>query len=452
VNSRILWCLPILLILVTACGETRHQPTAPEAAALSASPRSMQMVPPRQETTWSKMSPEELWDHVAAFDTSVVIGLKAPGASRGIWRGQVLLDVSERSAARSAVHAVAGLTPTAEMDTLPVLDVRVASPQAIAVLRELPVVDYVEPGVMDIRHSSTKGCEYPAWTGTADTTAWGDLLPPHFTRADVQIDRAWNRSQGGDVVVGVMDTGVSYYQNHLHGWFDTGQSSGRWYTLESVLPGDGSHAAWHDQCGHGTRVTGAAVGPMNGDNMVGAAWKSDLVGVRMTDDVIMPKTTATAEAISVAASYVPPGQTPHNRRVVIMAWGHKDSYSTVADQIEWRYHQNGALFVAASGTSGWFTSWIGVVFPARMNEVIAVSAVKSNYSRSSSIHYGSEVELTFLLDELTMGFVSPDLAEVSGSSGATAVVGGIAALVWAQYPSAGRDWIRNRLRWSGHNY
>jgi hypothetical protein len=32
------------------------------------------------------------------------------------------------------------------------------------------------------------------------------------------------------------------------------------------------------------------------------------------------------------------------------------------------------------------------------------------------------------------------------------VVTGIAGLIWSQYPNASRDWVRQRLRWSAHNY
>jgi len=453
-RHRSLSSLPLLALLLGACADHPQDPLAPQeelSHSLQASHSPVPgEVPPRGETGWSRMSAEELWEHVATFDTTLVVGLKRPDAARGIWRGHLLIGSAEREAARDAVLSIAGVELIGESDLLPLVEVRAESPEAVAALRALPVADYVEPGIMDIQLSGTKGCEYPAWTGGGGTTPPGDLLPLHYTRNDAQIDRAWNRSRGGDVVVGITDTGVSYYQNHLHHWFATGESTGRWSYHTSVLPGDGSHPAWHDQCGHGTRTTGAAVAPMNGDNMVGVAWRSDLITVRFTDDVVMPRTEETAQAIAIAASYTPHDQTVHPRRVVGMAWGHWSDFSTVADEIERRYEQNKVLFVGASGTSGWFGTWTGVVFPARMNEVIAVSAVNSDYSSHGSVHYGPEVELAFIIDQATTGFVSPDIALIAGSSGATAIVTGIAALTWSQYPTANRDWIRQRLQWAGH--
>lgn len=356
------------------------------------------------------------------------------------------------AAARQAVAELSGVHFLSEIETIPAIEVRATGPATIVAIRALPVTDYVEPGVMDVRFFGTKGCDYPQWTGSADTTDLGDILPPHYARDAVQITNAWNRTQGSDVVVAVIDTGVSYYQNHLHASFATGQSAGRWHAHHSVLGGDGSHPAWHDQCGHGTRTTGVPTAPMNGGNMVGVAWKSDLLTVRFADGVVMPKTSKTVEAIAIASSFTPPEETEHHRRVVSMAWGHPSSYASVADEISGRYHQNGVLFLAASGTSGWYGSWTGVVFPARMDEVIAVSAVKLTYSGSSTVHYGPEVELTFFLHQVTTGFVTPDMNWLAGSSGGVSAVTGIAALVWSRYPDADRDWIRWRLQWAGHNY
>jgi serine protease len=383
----------------------------------------------------------------------------ARGAARGIWRGRLLIDEADRSAARDAVLDVPGVELTVESETLPALELRAGGPESVAALRGLPVADYVEPGVMDIQLSGGKGCESPTWSGSGDPTESGDLLPPHYGRSDVQIDRAWNRSQGANVVVSITGTGTSVYQRHLTWSFSSGQSTGRWASHQSVLDGDGMHSDWHDQCGHGTRTAGVPVAPMNGENMVGVAWRSDLLSVRFTDDVLMPRTLNTVEAIWRASTFTLEGEEQHHRRVVGMSWGHACPYSPVADEISGRYHQDGVLFVGASGTSFWSGDRFGppgcpsgVTFPARLDEVIAVSGIKLDYSRTAKVHYGPEVELAFLLYQATTGFSSDQIASIDMSSGATAAVVGIAALVWSRYPGADRDWVRSRLRSSGHNY
>jgi hypothetical protein len=52
-------------------------------------------------------------------------------------------------------------------------------------------------------------------------------MPPHYQRADVQIDLAWNRSQGAGVVLGLTDTGISDQQQHLLSRFADGHCGGR---------------------------------------------------------------------------------------------------------------------------------------------------------------------------------------------------------------------------------
>jgi hypothetical protein len=80
----------------------------------------------------------------------VVVGLKAPGIARGIWRGQFLIIPAGRNAARERVQQVSGVTILQESASLPALEVKIRSLQALSALRALPVIDYVEPAVMEI--------------------------------------------------------------------------------------------------------------------------------------------------------------------------------------------------------------------------------------------------------------------------------------------------------------
>jgi hypothetical protein len=268
------------LVVIWGCSDDPAQPFAPDGEPTAppefSAEYSPDQVPPREDNHWARLSAQELWDHIAGLDSTLVVGLKNPEEPRGFWLGEFLLDETELAAARNLVESVDGAELIDESEILPLVDVEARGPEVIEALRALPVADYVEPGLMDIQLAGTKGCEFPAWSGPADTTQWGDTIPPHYTRDPIQVHNAWNRSQGADVVVDVTDTGISYYQNHLNDGFASGQSTGRWDFHTSVLSGDGSHPAWHDQCGHGTRTAGVPIAPMNGGNIVGVAWRSDL--------------------------------------------------------------------------------------------------------------------------------------------------------------------------------
>jgi hypothetical protein len=41
------------------------------------------------------MSDEELWSHIEYSERTAVVGLKAPGAVRGVYQGRLLLDRTE---------------------------------------------------------------------------------------------------------------------------------------------------------------------------------------------------------------------------------------------------------------------------------------------------------------------------------------------------------------------
>jgi hypothetical protein len=188
--------------------------------------------------------------------------------------------------------------------------------------------------------------------------------------------------------------------------------------------------------------------------MMGAAWKANAVSVRQGNGVstsagINSANAASAVVMAVENRFYYP-QWVNQRRIVSMAWGAVSNHSNVEDAIRYT-HGLGALHIAASGTSGWYLPGVvGVVFPARMEQVIAVSAVNPDGSQASGIHYGSQVELSAYIDQLGTGQFTTQTRTVAGSSAATAAMAGIAALVWTQYPNESNQQIRQRLRAAGH--
>lgn len=121
------------------------------------------------------------------------------------------------------------------------------------------------------------------------------------------------------------------------------------------------------------------------------------------------------------------------------------------NEIEYWHYKKGVLFPGAAGTSG---CWDGildsnVVFPAQMPEVIAVTGISyPGGGIPCGIHYGKEVELTAYLDVPTTGQHTADVVGIGGSSNATAIISGIAALVWSRSPQLTRDQVHTRLQQS----
>jgi hypothetical protein len=222
------------LAAVAACTDAATAPTGPSAAGPAAAKQQPARpdgvagaIPTRAQErpgTFADMPDRELWEHIAFSDGRAVVGLKAPGAARGVWRGEVLVDMATASQARQAVARHAGVTLVAADEVLPLLDVVIAGPEALQKLRRLPLVDYVEPARArgDIAQwGSVGGCGWPgAWDGEPlVTTARGDR---HSVRFDAMaIPAAWDvltagrRTSGAGVTIGSIDTGISVDQAEL---------------------------------------------------------------------------------------------------------------------------------------------------------------------------------------------------------------------------------------------
>ena len=143
-----------------------------------------------------------------------------------------------------------------------------------------------------------------------------------------------------------------------------------------------------------------------------------------------------------------------------MSIGDLFNSGTVADGIRYAYGK-GKLIFCAAGTSTSFTNWAGVVFPARMSETVAVTGVKegSRYQRCNNCHSGRQVDFTMVMQRadsdrtsLTLSDSGDGLAYIGGSSVATAMTAGVAALVWSQNPSWDREAVLQRLKESADLY
>lgn len=450
------FAMMIVTTAVIACGRDDRAPLEPatSSAKMATSDGVMTLdptaIPDRAADyggQWVTMSNRDLWDYIVGYDSLVNVGLKAPGVARGIWRNQWLITPAGVLEGRRAVLAIPGAEFVKDLTGLPAIQLRVLDPSALSLLRALPFVDYVEPNALGGGFAESLSCGYhPLQPQNPVESFAGDTMPPHLLRLDTQISKAWNRARGEGVVLGLTDTGISGTQGQLLGSFDVGYSSGRWHYYTGVLGRD-----WRDSCSHGTRMAGVMTAPMNSENVAGVAWRSHLVSANQADGVFFINGDYASEAIRIAAQQVAPGQPASSRRIVTMAWQSEDS-NVIADVIRYWYSE-GRLFIAASGS----VDYRGIAFPAQMSvEVIAVSAVNGgDYSEINGwngINYGDFVDLTFPVDQLTNGEFTNAFVSLGGSSGATAAVSGIAALVWSQYPNESNIQIAQRLEESGHIY
>lgn len=356
---------------------------------------------------------------------------------------------------------------------LNIIDVIVKDQKTLFELRKYKYIRYVEPGDYKFfqyeeenganRSSGSSGCGFESETlsSTDYTTITPNAkVPWNFYQHN--IPSAWSKSTGAGVTIGVIDSGISPNQSLLGSNFNNGDSSGRSVQkfgtyVDSIWPWSTSTDGPNDKCGHGTSMTSAATAPRNNKGLpVGVAYNANLISYRAASNVVLE---GYQEQKGVQKAFVGLGNNAAVK-IISMSMGHIFSVGRIEDGV--RYANNrGKLIFCAGGTSTSFTNFVGVIFPAWMNETVAVTGIKegSGYNKCSSCHSGSKIEFTIVMERSGSGNTSPVLSYyenqsdyVGGSSVATATTAGIAALVWSKYPSWNKDQVLNKLRQSSSLY
>ncbi len=276
------------------------------------------------------------------------------------------------------------------------------------------------------------------------------------------IPDAWGLSTGKGITVGLIDTGLSPNQALLGSKFNDGASSGKrverfgtfvdsfwWWSRTTDGP--------DDKCGHGTQMGAVIASPRNDEFMpVGVAYNANLVAYRGTGDVVINgyhEQRGVSNALRALADR-------SDVKVISMSIGWIFTIGNVRDAIKYA-HSKGKMIIAAGGTSTPFTNFVGVIFPASMSETVAVTGISDNgYKKCNICHEGSRIDFTLVMQRASdarrnvpaLGFTTGSQTYVSGSSVATAMTAGIAALVWARNPSMTRNQVLDKLRRAGDFY
>jgi subtilisin family serine protease len=287
------------------------------------------------------MSDEVLARKAAEAHGRVFIGFKDPGTDAGVdEKGRVLASQSSIGAAKALLRQ-RGIPLEFEFLDMPAVIARIPT-AAVADLRHHPLIEYIEP-------------IFPG-TYDAQTTTWNVQR--------VRAPQAWTSSTGTNAKVLITDSGIENTQPDL--------APAVVQSCENP-PGNGL-----DQFGHGTNVAGIVAAVNNDVQVVGAAY-----GVELWSS----KIGAFAPDPGYAACAVQFGRTNHVD-VISMSIG-VSPYTTLTDQINAAYNQDGIVIVASAGNN----NGGAVSYPATLDAVIAVSATDNNNNFASFSSAGSKVEL-----------------------------------------------------------
>jgi len=230
--------------------------------------------------------------------------------------------------------------------------------------------------------------------------------------AKIQSPQAWNVTTGSpSIEVAVIDSGV--YGGHPD-------------LTVNLAPGWNfvtSSADTSDLVGHGTAVAGTiAAAGNNGIGVAGVTWQSRILPLVVVNEQDQAAYSDIAEAIQYAAD--------RGVRLMNISVGGVTPSSALQAAVDYAWNK-GALIFAAAMNDGASDPY----YPAACNHVVAVSATDSNDLLASFSNYGNWVTIaapgSAILTTTNLG----GYAYWFGTSFASPIVAGVAALSLAVNPS-----------------
>lgn len=435
---------------------------------------------------WSSATPAMIWNALNLSDNVLSVGFKPANVATDISTTIDKIDIKQgewATAKRTLLEIIyqeeIKLNPSFkrehlevfEENTLPVVNVLVKNYSTVVALRNSGLVRYAEPmGYQPKARTpiakSSSGCDgNPAQAGLVAGADYTNISPntkSSWNHPMHNIPSAWTKSTGAGVGVMVIDTGMSDAQDNFGSQFNQGNSTGRTIQKLVTLPRPtflgiptGPVETSNDACGHGTSMAGALAAPRGTDgNAVGIAYNCNLVTVRASQDVFLD---ASREIKGVSDAYILAGNRT-DIKITSMSLGTIISSSQITDAINYASNKGKMIFCAGGTSFGWSAGFVGVIFPAWLPQVNAVTGVKETFTKCDVCHQGSEIDFVVHMEKnsngrhvLTTANSTNDPATVGGSSVATASCAGMAALIWAKNPTWTRAQVLSRMQ-SSANY
>lgn len=290
--------------------------------------------------------------------------------------------------------------------------------QAINRLLATGIFEYVEPHYI------------PHTTFTPNDPQAGS----QYHLAKINALNAWDIAQGDtNVVVGITDTGIELthsdlasqvkrnpadpinnidddgdgYIDNYRGW-DIGENDNN--------PSNPAGSA------HGVHVSGLAGAATNNNvGIAGIGFKCKLLPVKIADGT--GALVAAYEGITYAAD--------HGCKVINCSWGSSVYSSVGQDVIDYATVNKDALVVCAAGND----ASDELFYPASYNYVLNVASTNSNDRKSTFSNYGFNIDVCAPGDNVLSTWEGNSYVNSSGTSMASPVTAGAAALIRAQFPS-----------------
>lgn len=256
-------------------------------------------------------------------------------------------------------------------------------------------------------------------------SAAADVQAEQWYLEPMQAEQMWKVSTGKGIKVAVIDSGVNPRTDSLKG-----------QVLADEVPKSVAYGATNDYGGHGTTMAELIAGTGANGGIQGLAPGAKIVPYRIQlknqrNGEERQKTATELEALRAVADT--------DVQIVSMSFG-----SNIADpEIEAAIKHaasRGKLLIAAVGNDG--EEFIN--YPAAYPYVLGVSAINEFSKVSKFASYGQYVDLVAPGENIP-AYCRPDFStycpDLKGTSQATAITAGAAALIWSAHP----DWTANQV-------
>ena len=269
--------------------------------------------------------------------------------------------------------------------------------------------------------------------------------------ADISATLAWSITTGTDkLVVAVLDTGVDYtHEDLVENMWVRPATMAPYHDNELGTIDDlngfnaiDSAADPMDDNGHGTHCAGI-IGA-EGENNIGIAgvnWKVQIMPLKFLNAGGSGSTKDAIEAINYVINRKKAGV---NVRIISASWGSTQKSRALGDVIRKAY-ENDILFVAAAGNSS-VNNDRTPHYPSSYPNVISVAALDRNDQLASFSNFGvKSVMIGAPGVDILSTWLGNEYEEKSGTSMATPVVSGVAALILSKNPRMSVDDLSKRL-------
>ncbi|MDZ4827496.1 MAG: S8 family serine peptidase, partial [Actinomycetota bacterium] len=257
---------------------------------------------------------------------------------------------------------------------------------------------------------------------TATAIATGPLFHLQDDYLDpLRVQQAWEITTGAGKTIAVVDTGVDLDHEDLIGRFVSGFD----FVNNDATP--------QDDNGHGTLVAGAAAASANAVGVIGVAPSANVMPIKVLNHEGSGSDVNIALGIRWAAE---------NGADIINLSLAGPGNSAVLDSSIAYARGNDVVVVAATGNEGVSTPH----FPAASTGVVAVGATGDDGTAAWFSNRGSYVDVAAPGIDIVSTTFDGGYGSASGTSLASPIVAGVAALVRADEPTLTESQVTARLR------